>query len=107
MQLPSSTAPTNPGSGQLSVTWLGHATFLLRSSRGVRVLFDPWLAMNPACPPGAKKISSLDLMLITHGHSDHCGDAMTVWRDTGATVVAPVELAAWLERQGLKNARGM
>ena len=46
-------------------------------------------------------------MLITHGHSDHCEDAVTIARETGATVVASPELASWLERQGVKHLRPM
>jgi L-ascorbate metabolism protein UlaG (beta-lactamase superfamily) len=46
-------------------------------------------------------------MLITHGHADHCEDAVSVGRDTGATVVTSPEVAGWLERQGLKHLRPM
>ena len=61
---------------KLSFTWLGHATFLLPSPGGKRILFDPWVTGNPTSPESAKKIGALDLMLITHGHSDHTGDAV-------------------------------
>jgi L-ascorbate metabolism protein UlaG (beta-lactamase superfamily) len=91
----------------LKLTWLGHATFLIVSPNGVRLMFDPFLTNNPACPASAKRIGAVDLMLITHGHSDHCEDAVSVGRQTGATVVASPELAGWLERQGLKHLRPM
>jgi L-ascorbate metabolism protein UlaG (beta-lactamase superfamily) len=87
--------------------WCGHSTFLVTSPKGVRVLFDPWLATNPACPPSARNVGAVDLILISHGHSDHCEDAVRVARETSATVVAPYELIAWLERQGVKNTRPM
>jgi L-ascorbate metabolism protein UlaG (beta-lactamase superfamily) len=91
----------------LKVTWLGHSTFLMTSPKGVRVLFDPFLMNNPSCPPAAKRIGAVDLMLITHGHSDHCEDAAAIARETGATVVASPELAAWIEKQGAKHLRPM
>ncbi|MER3417461.1 MAG: metal-dependent hydrolase, partial [Gemmataceae bacterium] len=34
----------------MSLTWLGHATFLVQSPGGKRVLIDPWVMNNPACP---------------------------------------------------------
>ncbi len=91
----------------LKVTWLGHSTFLIASPKGVRVLFDPFLTNNPACPPAARRVAAVDLILITHGHSDHCEDAAAIARETGATVVASPELTGWLERQGTKHLRPM
>ena len=79
----------------------------MTTATGVRLLFDPFLTNNPSCPSSAKRIAAVDLMLITHGHSDHCEDAVSIARETGATVVASPELTAWLERQGVKHVRPM
>ena len=87
--------------------WFGHATFLLTLPKGLRLLFDPFLTNNPACPASAKRVGPVDLILITHGHADHCEDAASVGRESGATVVTSPEVAGWLERQGLKHLRPM
>ncbi len=94
-------------SSSLSITWLGHGTFLLVSPGGKRLLLDPWLTTNPACPERAKKVGAVDLMLLTHGHDDHTGDAVAVGRATGARAIAPYELALWLQQKGLKAVTGM
>src|SRR3954470_2570475 len=91
----------------LAFTWLGHATFLIVSPGGKRILFDPWITGNPASPESAKKLGQLDLVLITHGHGDHTGDAVAVGRSSGAQTVAPFELANWLQKKGLQNVTGM
>jgi len=91
----------------LSFTWLGHATFLFTSPSGKRILVDPWLATNPSCPESSKKVTELDLLLVTHGHDDHTADVVPVARATNAHVVAPYELAVWLQRKGLQNVTGM
>ena len=91
----------------LKVTWLGHATFLLTSPQGLRVLVDPFLTNNPSCPAASKRVGPIDVMLITHGHSDHCEDAVAIGRDSGADVVSSPEVAAWLGRQGSKHFRAM
>ena len=91
----------------LSFTWLGHSTFLFTSPRGKRILVDPWVAGNPACPDSAKKVDPLDLILISHGHSDHTGDAIAIARSTGAHVVACFEVCQWLEGKGIQNTAPM
>ena len=80
----------------LSITWLGHGTFLLRSPGGRRIVVDPWLDGNPSCPPGLATIDEADLVLLTHGHFDHVHDAAAVATRTGATVVGIFELCQWL-----------
>jgi L-ascorbate metabolism protein UlaG (beta-lactamase superfamily) len=92
---------------QFSFTFLGHSTFLFRTTTGKRVLVDPWLETNPACPPDSRRVRELDLMLLTHGHRDHTADAVSVARATGAQVIAPYELSVWLEEKGLKRVTAM
>lgn len=93
--------------GALSITWYGHGTFLLVSPGGTRIAIDPWLTDNPACPADCKTIDRCDLILLTHGHSDHIGDAVPLARATGAQVVAPNELGHWLAKKGLKRVSRM
>ena len=88
---------------RLAITWLGHSTFILRTPGGKRVMFDPWLQNNPSCPDHLKKPKPIDLILVSHGHSDHMEDLLQVARDTGAPVVAIYELCDWAIRKGLQN----
>ena len=92
---------------KLSITWLGHSTFVLRSPGGTRIIIDPWVSTNPSCPESAKKIGDLDVMLVTHGHFDHTADAVSIARNSGAQVVAPYELSVWFQQKGLENVVGM
>jgi L-ascorbate metabolism protein UlaG (beta-lactamase superfamily) len=88
---------------RLSITWFGHSTFLIRTPGGRRVLFDPWFVDNPACPASMKRPPKVDLVLVSHGHFDHMADVLTVARDSGAPIVAIVELCDWLGRKGISN----
>ncbi len=84
--------------------WLGHSALLLESD-GKTVLIDPFLKGNPAAAVKPEELSA-DCILVSHGHSDHVGDAIAIAERTGATVVANYEIASWLEKQGVK-AHGM
>jgi L-ascorbate metabolism protein UlaG (beta-lactamase superfamily) len=92
---------------RLAITWLGHGTFLLRTPGSRRILIDPWLGGNPACPPEHRNPGPLDIILVTHGHFDHVDDAVHAARASGATVVANFEICAWLERKGLQRVSPM
>ena len=87
----------------LSITWFGHSTFLVGTPGGKRLLFDPWLSGNPACPEALRKPPPADAILISHGHFDHVDDAVVCARSSGAPVVATVELCEWLGRRGVAS----
>ena len=90
------------------VTWYGHATFLFETPGGRRVMIDPWVQGNPACPDHLKKVENLDVMLITHGHFDHIADAVQVAKDANPkSVVCIFEIADWLGKKGVENLVGM
>jgi L-ascorbate metabolism protein UlaG (beta-lactamase superfamily) len=86
----------------LAITWFGHATFLLTTPGGKRIVFDPWLTGNPKAPAGAK-IDKADVICVTHGHSDHTTDVVPIARATGAPVVAVYELANYFQAKGVKD----
>lgn len=78
------------------VRWLGHAALLLESD-GQTVLIDPFLTGNPKAATQANELQP-DLILISHGHGDHVGDAVSIARRSGATVVANYEIGEWLKQ---------
>ena len=90
----------------VKLTWLGHATFRIETG-GQSLLVDPWVMGNPLCPDKEKKLKKVDVMLCTHGHFDHIGDAVEIARQHNPTVVGIFELCAWLEKKGAKKTSPM
>ncbi len=86
---------------KLAITWLGHSAFLLRTPGGQRLLFDPWFTGNPKFPEGATP-KAVDLVLISHGHSDHITDVAPIAKatacrcrpETASKCVVPVLIKA-------------
>jgi len=83
----------------ITLTWLGHAAMALEAG-GKHLLVDPFLTGNPAASTTADKLPA-DFILISHGHSDHVGDAVAIARRTGATIISNFEIASWFTNQGL------
>jgi L-ascorbate metabolism protein UlaG (beta-lactamase superfamily) len=92
-----------------SITWLGHATFILGLPSGQRIVTDPWLG-NPKCPEAFSRpegLGRVDVILLSHGHDDHSADVVGIARASGAPVVCLAELNRYLTVKGLTGVRGM
>lgn len=84
----------------MKVTWLGHAAFLVEGRD--RILIDPFLTGNPKAAITPDKVDC-DIVCVTHGHSDHLGDAIDIARRTGAVVASIVEMSNYVEKCGVKG----
>jgi L-ascorbate metabolism protein UlaG (beta-lactamase superfamily) len=83
-----------------TLTWLGHAAFRIETPGGKRLYVDPFLSGNPSCPESEQSPERVDVIAITHGHSDHVGDTVQLAKRFGPAIVAQVELKGWLGKQG-------
>jgi L-ascorbate metabolism protein UlaG (beta-lactamase superfamily) len=89
------------------ITWLGHATVLIETAAGTRVLIDPFITHNPKYPKNFRLTGKIDYVLLTHGHEDHIADVAEVCDQHDSTVVAVYELADYVVGKGVKKTNGM
>ena len=80
------------------ITWYGHACVEVLTPGGKTILFDPWFG-NPTSPKRAEAVSACDLMLVTHGHSDHLGDAVALASRLRPAWPCIHEMSLWLGRR--------
>jgi L-ascorbate metabolism protein UlaG (beta-lactamase superfamily) len=89
---------------ETTLTWLGHSAFRFDTPGGKRVYVDPFLNGNPKCPESELEPERIDVIALTHGHGDHLGDTVELAKKHGCTVIAPVEMADWLQgKQDVEN----
>ena len=84
----------------IKITWLGHSTFRVETPAAKTILIDPWVSSNPMCPEAEKIVKKPDVLLCTHGHFDHIGDAVDLACQHNPVVVGIYELCAWMEKKG-------
>ncbi len=107
--------------GHVSVTFIGHATFLLRFAGGPTLLTDPiWSARCSPVPfigpkrlrpPGMDfaALPRVDAVLLSHNHYDHM-DLPTLRRlvaRDAPEIVTGLGNAAYLARKGVRGARDL
>ena len=87
----------------MQIVWYGHSTFKLMFD-GKTVLIDPFFTGNPAFAGDAEKAwAGTTHILVTHGHSDHVGDAVAISKATGAPVATNYDLCLWMASKGLEK----
>jgi L-ascorbate metabolism protein UlaG (beta-lactamase superfamily) len=85
------------------ITYIGHSTFSLTTPSGQMGIIDPWVMTNPACPEALKKVNKLDVIFLTHGHSDHAGDLLALAKLHKPKLVTSFETYLWLCGKGFES----
>lgn len=88
------------------ITFFGHSAFQVNTG-GKNILFDPFISNNPAA--NIVNIDGIqpDCILLSHGHGDHIGDTIEIYKKTKCKIIAIYEIAEWLTKQGVENIIGM
>ncbi len=93
-----------PVVAKTQVQWLGHAATLITTPGGKKILIDPFITNNPAVPAKYRQLDALghvDLILVTHAHFDHLGDAPELAKRLKIPLIAPPGLSQTLIDLGI------
>lgn len=102
-------------SGVHSITWLGHAAFVLNLG-GRRIVIDPFLAHRASplsfagprrfipSPLGIQELGPIDTLVISHNHYDHlCWHTLKQLPNRQTIeVICPTGLMPWFQKRGFR-----
>ncbi len=96
---------------RIALRWLGTAGFQLRigGTNGTTLLIDPLVSRGERARPtvdlAVDDIADADLILVSHGHFDHCMDLDTIAARSRAVIHAPAATCGVLARDGVARER--
>ncbi|MCS6807348.1 MAG: metal-dependent hydrolase [Bacteroidota bacterium] len=90
----------------MTITYYGHACFQVETA-GKRLLFDPFITPNELAQHIDINTITPDYVLISHGHSDHIHDAVSILQRSGATAICAWEIMGWLNKHGIEKVHPM
>ena len=86
----------------VTITWYGHSCFRIAEGN-VAAIIDPFISGNPSCPVSVAEIPPVDIVLVTHDHGDHAGDAVSLCKTNNALCACVVGTAQALASRGLPS----
>ena len=101
----SSAAGASATAGKTEVLWLGQASMRIKSPGGKIIVVDPWLTGGPKTPAPYKTdlsaLGKVDLLLVTHAHVDHIGDAPALAKLNNTVLYGPADMMTPLNTLGV------
>ncbi len=90
----------------MEITWFGHSNFKIAFDDHV-ILIDPFFEGNPNAPLNVADLAQVDLVLVTHDHGDHVGQAVEICQKTKASLVGVFDTVNHLIELGLPGDQGV
>ncbi|MDN4072611.1 metal-dependent hydrolase [Fictibacillus terranigra] len=83
----------------MKLTFHGQSALEIQTEKH-SIWIDPFIKGNSTAVVDIKDVKP-DVILLTHGHNDHAGDAEEIARKNNSLIVAPFELAEYFGSKGL------
>ena len=98
-------AQAQPATGKTELYWFGQAGFKIKTPGGKTIVIDPWLSGGPKTPAPYKTdlsaLGKVDLLLVTHAHVDHIGDAPAIAKAQNTVLYGPADMITPMNTLGL------
>jgi L-ascorbate metabolism protein UlaG (beta-lactamase superfamily) len=87
-----------------TLLWLGQSAWRITTPGGKNIVIDPFITQNPKTPTEWKdldKLGKIDVVLVSHAHGDHLGDAAALVKKNNIQMFSPAGLADSLAALGV------
>ena len=99
---------TKTNEAKTEVLWLGQAGYRITTPGGKTIVIDPWITGGPKAPTQFKSdlsaLGKVDLLLVTHAHVDHIGDAPALAKLHKTVLYGPADMITPLVTLGVMPA---
>ena len=85
------------------IKWISHAGFQITSGTGKVIYIDPWFD-NPLAAMKLDEVKQATLILVTHDHFDHVGQAAEIVHKTGG-LLAWIPMCSWIPNAAFAGSR--
>jgi len=90
----------------VTIAYFGASAFKVTTAKGKKILIDPYITKNTLCQKDLDHFYDVDLLLVTHGASDHLGDTVEIMKESKAVLVCGgSETARYCLQMGIPRER--
>ena len=86
----------------MKCSWHGHSVVQIETINNYKIIIDPFINGNEKTDLKVEDIE-VDYVVLTHAHNDHVGEALEISLRCKAPIIAMVELAEFMEKQGAET----
>lgn len=86
----------------MKVAFHHHAVVTIETNDGTKIIIDPFIRGNEKCDLEVDQLD-VDVILLTHAHSDHFGDTIELAQKNEALVISNVEISAYLSQFNIET----
>ncbi len=90
----------------MEITWFGHSNFRIRC-QDQTLCIDPFFEGNPKALCSFQDIGAVQLVLVTHDHDDHVGQALELCTSQQAPLIAVFDTIQKFMNQGFPAQLGL
>lgn len=86
----------------MKLTYLGHSAVMIEDGK-FKGIIDPFISGNSFSKVNVDELTGITHIFVTHGHSDHIGDAIDIAKKNSSLIIANHEICYYLNKFNLKT----